>query len=171
MLKALKDQLKQMAMDPKDPFTAEVRRRAGALEAVHLENPLRQMILHLPDMIAQVRRWTSADHVSPETRRLHEFILAYLYNPSDFLPEKVLGLFGYLDDAYVVASAYQRTAQSDDWAELRPLVDNVGLSIRIPDWMRMAQELLPNETARIEQMIDLVCARSGRRAVFDGAKR
>ncbi len=171
MLKALKNQLKLLSMDPKDPFTSEIRRRVGPREAVHLEDPLRHMVLHLPEMIAQIRRWSSASDISQETKRLHEFILAYLYNPSDFLPEKTLGLFGYLDDAYVVASAYQRTAQSDDWAELKPLVDDVGLSIRVPDWMAMARELLPHETARIEQMLDMITARTGRRPVFTGSMR
>ena len=63
----------------------------------------------------------------------------------------------------MVADAYRRTAQSEDWAELKPLVEDVGLSIRVPDWMEMTRELLPVETARMDQMLDLITTRPGRR--------
>jgi uncharacterized membrane protein YkvA (DUF1232 family) len=156
MLNALKDRIEALHQDPNDPFTAEIRRIVGLSEATHTEPHLRQMILHLPDMIRQIHRWAQAPDVSPEVRKLHAFALAYLFNPTDFLPEKHLGFFGYLDDAYLVGSVYQTTMYSDAWMELKPMVDDVSLTIRVPDWLALTRRVIPRVTERIDKFLDTV---------------
>lgn len=170
MLKAFKAQLKAMANDPRDPFSREIQKLAGPEAAPHYKQPLRRMVLSLPDMLSQIRRWKDIDGVGPQRRRLHDFVLAYLYNPTDILPEKTRGFFGYVDDAYLVAGAYQRTVDSEDWADLRPAVSDVELSLHIPDWMRMTQELLPRETAQIDKMLDVIEEEKVRRRAFAGVR-
>ena len=54
----------------------------------------------MPDMIAQVKSWSNDFRIPSKEKKLHGFMLTYLYHPVDFLPESGKGLMGYLDDAY-----------------------------------------------------------------------
>jgi len=154
MLRTFNDRLKTLALDPRDSFTTEIRRIAGPRTAPFYEHALRRMILRTPAMLAQIRAWAAASEVSSETRRLHDFALAYLQNPQDFLPERNHGFFGYLDDAYLVASVYDRTMHADDWAELSPLVDDLSLPPEVPGWISAARALLPDVMAKIDRTLD-----------------
>ena len=154
MLYALKIHLKTLSIDPSDPFTQHVRDRVGAREAVRFEQPLRNMILVVPDMVAQIRAWMVEPGMPPQLRQLHGFALAYLYNPEDLLPEQVHGLFGYLDDAYFVASVFQRTMTArrglrngESWGKSK-------IAEQLPSWINLTKELLPKETTQIDQIID-----------------
>jgi len=154
MLNALKNQLKLMASDPNDPFTATIRELAGAREAVRYERPLRHMILAMPSMIAQIRTWFSEPQSPSPRRRLHGFAMSYLYCPDDLLPLQRLGLFGYLDDAYVVANVYHRSMTEADSTGLRPFAEDERLSREVSQWLDLARRLLPEETATMDQMLD-----------------
>ena len=154
MLNALKNQLKLMAADPKDPFTSTIRKLVGAREAVHYEGPLRRMILAMPSMIAQIRGWFFESESSAPSRRLHGFAMAYLYSPDDLLPEHGLGLFGYLDDAYLVAKVYHRSMSEADSTGLRPFPEDEKLSQEVSQWIDLAKRLLPEETAAMDRMLD-----------------
>jgi len=153
MLRAFKNQLKAMAMDPKDSFTELLRRRVGVKEAARHEQPLRNMILVMPDMLEQIRAWIDEPGMSAVLRRLQGFVLTYLYHPRDFLPEDHNGLFGYLDDAFLVSLAFQRTL-----AERRGLgYDSSlerGLSEQLPDWLKHVRAVIPREAEQVECMLD-----------------
>jgi len=154
MLNALKNQLKVMAADPNDPYTATIRKLVGAREAVHYEGPLRRMILAMPSMIAQIRGWFSEFESPAPSRRLHGFAMAYLYSPDDLLPEHSLGLFGYLDDAYLVAKVYHRRMLEADSTGLWPFPEDEKLSQEVPQWIDLSKQLLPEETATMDRMLD-----------------
>lgn len=154
MLNALKNQLKLLAADPKDPYTATIRKLAGAREAVRYEAPLRRMILAMPSMIAQIRAWFTESQLPSSSRRLHGFAMAYLYSPDDLLPLHRLGLFGYLDDAYLVAKVYHLSMSEADSTGLRPFPEDARLSREIPQWLDLARGLLPEETAALDRMLD-----------------
>ena len=154
MLQALKSQLKTLAADPHDPFAEKIRKRVGTVEAVHYTKPLRSLILVMPELIAQIRAWMEQPALPPRLKRLHGFLLNYLYHPADFLPEDSAGLFGYLDDAYLVGRVYARTMQHLDHRTRRTLPNLEDLSGQLAQWLELAQQLLPAETQRIEHLLD-----------------
>jgi len=154
MLQALKSQLKTLAADPHDAFSDKIRKLVGASEAVHYTKPLRSLILVMPELIAQIRVWLDDPAVPARQKRLHGFLLSYLYHPADFLPEDGAGLFGYLDDAYLVGSVYRRTLQHLDHRTRRVLPSLDGLSDQVMAWLELARKLLPAETQRIEQFVE-----------------
>jgi hypothetical protein len=82
--------------------------------------------------------------------------LAYLYNPTDFLPEKINGLFGYLDDAYLVASVFQKTIEEIPQAGLQPLGEDVLLKRDVIEWLDLTRELIPAESVQIDQMLERI---------------
>jgi uncharacterized membrane protein YkvA (DUF1232 family) len=156
MLKAFNHQLQAMSKDPQDSFTATIRKRVGVREALRFEGPLRKMILAMPAMIAQIRAWSDEAGQPLAIKKLHSFSLAYLYNPTDFLPEKTNGLFGYLDDAYLVASVFQKTIEEIPHAGLQLLEEDSLLKRKVPDWLDLTRNLIPEESSRIDQMLDRV---------------
>ena len=141
-------------MDPKDPFTSDIRRRVGAREAAMYADPLRKMVLAMPEMLGHIRQWTEEPGEEGQLGRLHAFALAYMYNPTDFLPEKTHGLFGYVDDAYLVAGVYERTMHQVDWAGVKPYVDHPVLAQAVPGWLETTRRLLPEVTSRIDMILD-----------------
>ena len=164
MLQALKNQLRTLAEDPRDPFAANIRKRVGTVEAVHYTKPLRSLILVMPELIAQIRAWMEQPALPPRLKHLHGFLLSYLYHPTDFLPEDSVGLFGYLDDAYLVGSVYARTMQQLDHRTRRTLPNLADLSGQVAKWLELARQLLPSETQRIDHLLEEIIA--GRSEAF-----
>jgi len=157
MLRALKSQLMQLAKDPLDPFAQTIRARVGPKEAVRYTKGLRSMILVMPELITQIQAWLEDPAVPARFRKLHGFLLTYLYHPDDFLPEgSSTGLFSYLDDAYLVGSVYCRTMGQMDHATCRSLPNLEDLSEQISIWLEAARKLLPAETQRIERLLEVV---------------
>jgi len=80
-------------------------------------------------------------------------LLTYLYHPTDFLPESDWGLFGYLDDAYLVGRIYLDTLRtmSDSPASL-PNVEEFGEAV--PPWLESARRVIPAEAAKIDLLLN-----------------
>jgi uncharacterized membrane protein YkvA (DUF1232 family) len=157
MLQDLKSQLKTLAADPQDAFATKIRQRVGAYEAAHYAKPLRSLILVMPELIAQIRSWMEAPGVPAPLKRLHGFLLSYLYHPTDFLPESD-GLFGYLDDAYLVGRVYARTMEQLDHRTRRALPNLDDLSTQVAPWLALTRRLLPAETQRIDHLLEEIVA-------------
>jgi len=117
----------------------------------------------MPELIAQIRAWMEAPGIPAQLKRLHGFLLSYLYHPTDFIPESD-GLFGYLDDAYLVGRVYTRTMQQLDHRTRRTLPNLADLSVQVAPWLDLARRLLPAETQRIDHLLDEIVA--GRSEAF-----
>ena len=106
MLRAMKEQLKSLAKDENKEFHGHLRQKVGKKATALLEGRLKKIIVLLPDLVGRVYDyWRVQPHAS-QTKILSAYVLTYLYLPKDFLPEDEWGLYGYLDDAYLVAKVY-----------------------------------------------------------------
>jgi len=160
MLKALGEQLKLLAADPRNHFSSTIRRLTGPREAVRYGQPLRRMILAMPPMISQLRRWSDGSGLPARVLRMQRFALDYLYDPIDFLSANGSGLFRYLDDAYLIARIYHLTLAEHDGFGAKNRGEDRALSQDVPEWITLARELLPKETSRIDEML-VEAARGG----------
>lgn len=158
MLQQLQSRLNALAGNPADPFTGSIRALVGPRDAVLYERPMRELILAMPAMTAQIRNWITGARFQSGIVRLHGFAMAYLYSPEDLLPETSMGLFGYLDDAYLVARVYHRTLLEADCFASGPLPAGAPQPGNVHDWLRLARQLLPRETAALDKMLDEVFA-------------
>lgn len=156
MLQQMQSRLNALAGDPSDPFTGSIRALVGPREAVLYEKPMRELILAMPAMTRQIRAWITGANFQSGIARLHGFAISYLYSPEDLLPETSLGLFGYLDDAYLVARVYHRTLLEADCFASGPLPAGAPQPGNAHDWIRLARQLLPKETAALDKMLDEV---------------
>lgn len=106
MLKAMKEQLKFLAKDEEQIFHKNLRKAVGKKATDILEERLKKVIVLMPDLVMRIHDyWRMQPDASP-TKRLGSYMLTYIYLPKDFLPQDKYGLYGYLDDAYVVAKIY-----------------------------------------------------------------
>lgn len=142
---ALKQDLKRLAWLPGDPglaaFRALFQLRAGE-QAPWVEQSLRNMIIMMPELLERVRRQSAGPDMPRGTRRLYAYLLGYLYEPRDLIPEEGNGFFGYVDDAYLVAAAYERTmGPTDDRTQVRA-------------WLEAARWVMPEETGQLDRIID-----------------
>lgn len=156
MLNALHAQLKLLAADPADPFVIIIRRLAGPRDPAGYEQPLRALILAMPAMTGQIRAWLTESELASPIGRLHGFAMSYLYSPEDFLPESSMGFFGYLDDAYLIARVYHRTVLEADFFGNRRFAESEALPGDVHNWIKLARELIPAETAAIDRMLEEV---------------
>ncbi len=154
MLNALEAQLKQLALDSKDPFATTIRRLVGLPEAPRYAKPLRRFVLAMPTMIREIQAWSGQTEQPPSLRRLQLYALNYLYSPTDFLPDGNLGLFSYLDDVYLLASVMQRTLNESEAIGKRLSIRDKSVRKELPNWLNMTRQLLPTETMKIDQLMD-----------------
>lgn len=104
----LEARLKQAAAGMSDDFHFQLRERIGKKATAALETRLKGWIMLLPKLLSKMHRHFSRSEAPPETKMLAGLALNYLYRPADFLPEAEGTLFGYLDDAYFAALAYEK---------------------------------------------------------------
>jgi len=153
VLKALKNQLILLAERERERFVAEVERRCHPPNAEDAAAALRELIVAMPDLIAQIRAWAADPRVPRHEKQMQGFLLTYLYHPTDFLPESNWGLFGYLDDAYLVGRIYLDTLRTmrDSPASL-PNVEE--LAAAVPPWLENARQVIPAEAAKIDLLLN-----------------
>jgi uncharacterized membrane protein YkvA (DUF1232 family) len=153
MLKALKNQLLELANDSSDSFVMEIEKQIGTDKSPHFISELRDFILVIPEMIAQIRDWSDDPNMPSNLKHVHEYMLTYLYNPVDFLNYKTYGLMGYLDDAYLVGRVYEETMNETKYIAIHYLNNQKDLSKKLHSWLEKTREILPEETRKIDQMV------------------
>lgn len=164
MLIAFKQQLKQLAKNQNE-FFEHVQARVGHEKAGRYVEPLKNLVLVMPEMIAQVQSWSNDSRIPSMEKKLHGFMLTYLYHPVDFLPESGKGLFGYLDDAYLVGSIYSRTMRLMDHDTRRTLPNLGPLVTYVEEWLTSARDVIPAECQKIDGLLDELV--HGRLDAFD----
>jgi uncharacterized membrane protein YkvA (DUF1232 family) len=149
MLVAFKEELKRLAADSTDPFHEKVKRRIGKRATHLLEDRLKQVILITPNIMGRIQYYWERKGSEYRVKKLGGFVLAYMYHPQDLLAEDEHGLFGYLDDAYLVASIYEKMLQEMPVPE----PEDLEYAAIIAKNKRYIRAVIPAETEKIEQMI------------------
>lgn len=146
MLTGLKQHLVLLAVEEGKSFSKEMGARLATKHPKKTEvSRCINLIFLMPDLIRTVRSWSVDSHLPKEIKRLNGFLLTYLYYPTDFLPEHEYGLFGYLDDAYLIGSVYRmarsfKTEGPIGTAELSGTLD-------------LIRRIIPKESRIIDRMI------------------
>lgn len=148
-METLKMKLMGLATDPTDPMVETVAKRLGVPGRKEPGEQLRNFIMTMPDMIAQIRVWAGRGEVPARIRRLHGFLLTYLYHPFDLVSDEQ-GLLGYLDDAYLVGRVYVLSMPPSEPG--KPL-DNQDLAPQLVGWLGLAERVIPAATKEIEKML------------------
>lgn len=163
MLKALANQLRVLAGEQEENFRESIEKRLGSKATEEQLKAVKEFIFLLPPVLQQLSNYWNEESLPSEVKRLSSHIITYIYDPEDHLPEEEHGLFGYLDDAYLVVSAFLRIQESylKNWQdksalELR-LVERARELIVVPDLV------IPEEAKRIKALLDTWTGEGGLR--------
>ena len=153
MLTAFKEHLKQLAKNKNDEFLEQIRRRAGLEKRSEYGEALKNLIVVMPDMIKQIQAWSNDSRIPSQEKKLHGFMLTYLYHPLDFIPEARNGFFGYLDDAYLVGTIYYRTIGLIELENHKAAVNNGPSEAHVNEWLKMVRAVIPVESKKIDALL------------------
>ena len=151
MIGEFQGNLKRLLIDPNDLFHVHVRARIGKKATDHFEGKVKEFILRMPSIVSRIDKMLVLEKEDSAAYRLAKYLLIYLYDPKDFLPENDNGLFGYLDDAYFVAIVYLMILEKMD-PSLRERGDE-----QMKEWILMHLEpvryLIPDESGKINKAV------------------
>lgn len=111
MLREWQDRLKQLVTDPERSFHLMLRVRIGKKATPVFEKRIKQYILSTPAIVSRILEMGSSAGADRELRELGRRMLEYLCDPNDLISERQYGLYGCLDDAYLVALVYLRALE------------------------------------------------------------
>ena len=153
MLQEFKNKLIHLAEENRDFFIHKIQERIPTDEGITMAVSMQNFILTMPELIIQIRRWMKDSRCPSHIKRMNGFLLTYIYHPFDFIPEERLGLFGYLDDAYLTGRVFIQTMNFTDHEARRFLPNMKNLATDIPNWIMATRRILPKETRKIDQML------------------
>jgi len=162
MLNAIDNHLRSLANTANGQFREELRKRLNGKVTEDQVATLKEFIFLLPATLKQFSRYWNRKGTPPDAKRISGFIMTYIYQPKDFLPEDSIGLFGYLDDTYMVVSAYLKIQDHflADWHDKTP--EELELTKRAKRLIIAPRMVIPQVTDRIDQMLDnLVAGKDG----------
>lgn len=154
MLRALKEQLKVLALDEDNKFHEALRQRVGKRATKLFENRTKQLILLMPDVVERIHYYYG--HLQKDdskTKKLGGYMLTYLYHPKDLIGEE-WGLFGYLDDAYFTAVVFEKIITEiakEDQLLVEPSKD---FNESLRRLKVAARSIIPKEAQKIDQMVE-----------------
>ena len=154
MLKAMKEQLKQLSLDKDGQFHLILRERVGKRATEILETRLKRIVVLMPDLISQLYGYWEKENTSSTTKRLSSYLLTYLYAPKDYLSEEDWGLFGYLDDAYFVAKMYTTVIEDIQVSGGKLRTSELRLFEEVMSLKKDIRIVILKETKQIDQLID-----------------
>jgi len=154
MLRALKEQLKVMALDEDNKFHEVLRKRVGKRATGLFENRTKQFILLMPDVVERIHYYYG--HLQKEnskTKKLGGYLLTYLYHPQDLIGEE-WGLLGYLDDAYFAAVVFEKIIKEVTREDQLLVEPNKEFNESLRDLKVTARSVIPEQAKRIDEMIE-----------------
>jgi uncharacterized membrane protein YkvA (DUF1232 family) len=156
MLNALENQLRYLAQNNFDKFRDEVKEHAGGHITDEQISALKEFIFLLPITLRQLSIYWNRKDTPPKAKKVSGFIITYIYQPKDLLPEEKHGLFGYIDDAFLVVQSYLKIHDHflKDWHQMPP--EDLELTKRARKLIVVPQMFIPEITAKIDKLIDSV---------------
>jgi uncharacterized membrane protein YkvA (DUF1232 family) len=153
MLKVLDDQLRSLANFDADSFHEEIAKHLNGKVTEEQIKAVKEFIFLLPPVLKQLNNYWSNKRTPHEAKKLSGLILTYFFHPNNFISEESSGLFGYIDDAYMVVSTFLRIEEISqrDWHEKSS--EELDLLRRCRALIIAPRLVIPNEAAKIDELI------------------
>ena len=153
MLRAMKEQLKILALDEDKIFHNILRERIGKKATGLLENRLKQLILLMPDLVERVYYYYGHLQTNnSKAKKLGGYLLTYLYHPEDLISDE-WGLFGYLDDAYFSAAVFEKIIHEVSVEDQILIEPDKKFNESLKLLKASARSVIPKEASKIDNMI------------------
>lgn len=150
--------LLHLADEGRSSFAQKIAERVGPQEVHECGDGLRDLVLLMPPLLKRLRRLWEDPQLPSEVKNLSGYIVTYLYHSQDVIPEDEDCLFGYVDDAYLIASTYLQAA--DFLSHDHPLKRDQErqLILRTRELVSLARRVIPREAEMSEGMAEALVA-------------
>ncbi len=154
MLRAFKSELQRLRKEEYAMFHAQIRGRVGKRATQKLEEPLVQQILLIPDLMQRIHYYWKQPYVRGDVKGLSSYVFAYLYNTNDILPSDDHGLFGYLDDAYLVGLVYEHVLEEVSRQYLPIAPEDDDLREQVAQNQKSIVKVIPEEAKKMDELFE-----------------
>lgn len=154
MLKVLDDQLRSLAHSNEDDFRMAIAGRLnGKVTEDQIKN-IKEFIFLMPPVLKQLSNYWNAKKTPAEVKQFSGLILTYIFHPDNLISQENNGLFGYIDDAYLVVASFLRMEEMafKDWHQKSS--QELELLQRCRNLISAPTMVIPNEVIQIERIID-----------------
>lgn len=155
MIKALSDKLKTLSKSTDSAFRAEIRKRLDGKVTEEQIGAIKEFIFLMPPTLKILNSYWNDEKIPLEVKKLGSLLTAYIIRRDDLISDEDLSLFGYLDDSYIVVSAFLKIQEMylRDWQDKSP--EEMELTRRARDLIVAARIIIPEETGNIDEVIEL----------------
>jgi uncharacterized membrane protein YkvA (DUF1232 family) len=155
MLKALSSKLQELARNTGDEFKAIIKNRLDGKVTDEQIGSLKEFIFLLPPTLKALNSYWDDRKIPLEVKKLSGLLIAYIVRRDDLISDEKLGLFGYLDDSYIVVSAFLRIQDMylRDWQDKSP--EEIEIAGRARKLIIAPRIIIPEETIKIDEMIEM----------------
>lgn len=155
MIKALSDKLKALAKSTDGEFRTELKKRLDGKVTDEQIGALKEFIFLMPPTLKILTSYWNDEKIPLEVKKLGSLLTAYIIRRDDLISDEELGLFGYLDDSYIVVAAFLKIEEMflRDWQEKS--TDEIELTRRAQRLIVAARIVIPSVTKSIDEVIDL----------------
>lgn len=141
MLKSFKKELIKISQENSNSLRNKIKNQVPLEKVNDYTEQLTNFIVSLPDMLSEIRYSYEKDSTPENLKHIYGFLLTYIYHPMDLISDEENGLFGYLDDAYLVALVYR----------VNP-IEGGSFAHQIEGWIDKTKEIIPP----IARKLDLI---------------
>lgn len=155
MLKALSSQLQMLAKNDDEKFRAIIKERLDGKVTEEQIGTLKEFIFLMPPTLKILNSYWDDPKTPLDVKKLSGLLIAYIIRRDDLLSDEHLGLFGYLDDSYIVVSAFLKIQEMylRDWQDKSP--EERELWDRARKLIVAPKIVIPEETAGIDEVMEL----------------
>jgi uncharacterized membrane protein YkvA (DUF1232 family) len=155
MLKALSSQLQELAKSTDNDFRATIKKHMDGKVTEEQISTLKEFIFLLPPTLKILNSYWDDPRTPPDVKKLSGLLIAYIIRRDDLLSDEHLGFFGYLDDSYIVVSAFLRIQEMylRDWQDKSP--EERELTERARKLIVAPRIVIPEETTGIDEVMEL----------------
>jgi uncharacterized membrane protein YkvA (DUF1232 family) len=153
MLRALQNHLRDLAEDKTGKLKKEIEVRWGDEVTEDQVHAIKEFIFLMPPCLKVLSQYWSEKKTPAQAKNLAGLIITYVYHPHDLISDEEHGLFGYIDDAYLVVASFLRIQHMyiHDWAEKSELERD--LIERAKELINAPKLVIPDEAAKIDDSI------------------
>jgi len=155
MLQALYNELKDLSDNSFDQFRETIKKRLDGQITEEQVSTLKEFIFLMPPLIKILNSYWNDKNTPADAKKLSGLILSYILKPNDFISEEKYGLFGYLDDAYLVVSSFLHIQDLylRDWQDKSE--DEISLTRRARELIVAPDIVIPEEATRMKEFIGM----------------
>lgn len=155
MIKALSNKLKELGRTENGEFKAIIKQRLDGKVTDEQVGAIKEFIFLLPSTLKILTSYWNDHKIPLEVKKLSGLLTAYIIRRDDLISDEKLGLFGYLDDSYIVVSAFLKIQDMflRDWQDKSK--EEIELTHRARNLINAPRIVIPKEAGEIDEVIDL----------------